>query len=176
MSPDRRPAKPSRGRVEKRPPAAAATRGRSRYPATTWDIVYFKRHRDDDAGEVVPGRQYLLASEAEPRSEMVAILKAVASAPPPAFSGGGKWEAMKGDMAGYYQAKVDTTVAGHKKHYRLFCLLDRNGSAGLPGPSIIVIDGRTKPYLTLFSAREYAEVRGLGSEFLARSPRSIDAA
>jgi len=31
---------------------------------------------------------------------MVAVLSAVADAPPPAFSGGGKWEAMHDEMAG----------------------------------------------------------------------------
>jgi len=27
-------------------------------------------------------------------------------APPPRFSGGGKWEAMHGDMAGYYEVRA----------------------------------------------------------------------
>jgi hypothetical protein len=36
-----------------------------------------------------------------------AVLIAVAAAPPPAFSGGGKWEAMHGDMAGYFELRVD---------------------------------------------------------------------
>jgi hypothetical protein len=31
-------------------------------------------------------------------AEMVAVLDAVAEAPPPAFSGGGKWEAMHGEL------------------------------------------------------------------------------
>lgn len=36
-------------------------------------------------------------------AEFDAILEAVAKAPPPSFSGGGKWEAMHGDMAGIYE-------------------------------------------------------------------------
>jgi hypothetical protein len=34
------------------------------------------------------------------------VLDAVAAAPPPAFSGGGKWEAMRGKMAGYYEVRA----------------------------------------------------------------------
>jgi hypothetical protein len=33
---------------------------------------------------------------------MIAVVKAVADAPPPAFGGGGKWEAMHDEMAGFY--------------------------------------------------------------------------
>ena len=36
------------------------------------------------------------------RADLAAILKAVADAPPMKFAGGGQWEAMHGDMAGFY--------------------------------------------------------------------------
>ena len=36
-------------------------------------------------------------------NRLMAILDAVAEAPPPQFSGGGQWEAMHGDMGGYYE-------------------------------------------------------------------------
>jgi len=34
------------------------------------------------------------------------VLDAVAEAPPPAFSGGGKWEAMHDEMAGFYEVRI----------------------------------------------------------------------
>ncbi len=102
---------------------------------------------------------------------MLAVVNAVADAPPPQFSGGGKWEAMHDEMAGYYEIRVD----GPKRHhYRLFCLLERDGgSVGLGGPSLVLICGKEKPFRTVLSARDYGEVRRLGSEYLARRPRSV---
>ena len=103
---------------------------------------------------------------------MVAVLSAVADAPPPAFSGGGKWEAMHDEMAGLYEVRVD----GPKRtHYRLFCLLERDDSRtlGLGGPSIIVIDGRSKPFKTEIPSAEYAKVKKLADEYRKRTPRSV---
>ncbi len=39
------------------------------------------------------------------RATIFAVLDAVADAPPPRFSGGGMWEAMHGDMAGFYEVR-----------------------------------------------------------------------
>jgi len=39
-----------------------------------------------------PGRAFLSACPAKVRMTMLAVLKAVAEAPPPQFSGGGKWK------------------------------------------------------------------------------------
>lgn len=50
---------------------------------------------------------------------MVAVLHAVAEAPPPAYSGGGYWEAMHDDMSGYFEVRMD---GPSRTHYRLFCL------------------------------------------------------
>ena len=62
---------------------------------------------------------------------IVAVVKAVADAPPPAFSGGGKWEAMHGEMSGFYEVRVD---GPKRRHCRLFCFLERDGaSLGLGG-------------------------------------------
>jgi Txe/YoeB family toxin of Txe-Axe toxin-antitoxin module len=55
-------------------------------------------------------------------AEMQAVLEAVADAPPPSFSGGGKWEAMHGEMAGIYEIRVQ----GAGMNHRLFCSLERN--------------------------------------------------
>jgi hypothetical protein len=103
---------------------------------------------------------------------MKAVLLAVAAAPPPAFSGGGKWEAMHDDMSGLYEVRVD---GAGRHHYRLFCVLERDGAnLGLAGPSIVIITGKDKPFLTKLSAEEYRQVRSLRDEYLARSPRSVD--
>jgi hypothetical protein len=104
-------------------------------------------------------------------AKLVAVVKAVADAPPPAFSGGGKWEAMHGDMTGFYEVRTD---GAKRRHYRLFCLLDRDGAkVGLGGPSLVLITGKDKAFQTVLSAADYAEVRRLGREFLARTPRSV---
>ncbi len=147
---------------------------KQKYPPPPWHIVYFRRHRDDDRSRSVPGRDFLAILPTSNRAEMVAILRAVAEAPPPSYGGGGKWEAMKGDMSGYYQAKSDGWENGGRRHYRLFCLLDRRGQdVGLPGASVIVIAGLAKAYLTEFTDADYRRVRALGAEFLRRNPRSI---
>ena len=102
---------------------------------------------------------------------MVAVLRAVAEAPPNAFAGGGYWEAMHGSMAGYYEVRVD---GRDRRHHRLFCVLEREGARlGLGGPSLVVITGMEKPFRTTFSERDDAEVRRLGEEYRARAPRSV---
>ena len=102
---------------------------------------------------------------------MLAVLRAVADAPPPAFSGGGYWEAMHGDMSGYYEVRID----GPKRtHFRLFCMLERAGGAhGLGGPSIVLLTGMVKVFKTTFSKADYKKLRDLGDEYRARSPRSV---
>jgi len=104
---------------------------------------------------------------------MKAVLMAIAAAPPPAFSGGGKWEAMHGDMSGFFEIRVD---GPQRHHYRLFCVLERDGAkVGLAGPSIVVIGGKDKPFRTQLSTQEYGHVRELGAEYRRRSPRSVEA-
>jgi Txe/YoeB family toxin of Txe-Axe toxin-antitoxin module len=50
----------------------------------------------------VPSVSFLDELPTKVAAEIQAVLEAVATAPPPAFSGGGKWEAMHGDMHGIY--------------------------------------------------------------------------
>ncbi|MEI8254558.1 MAG: hypothetical protein WCJ30_02675 [Deltaproteobacteria bacterium] len=107
------------------------------------------------------------------RAKMIAVVKAVADAPPPSWSGGGYWEAMHGDMTGYCEVRVDE---GRRFHHQLFCLLERDGnhpSLGLGAPSLILLDGRTKEFKTLLTGREYKTVLALGDEYKARKPRSV---
>jgi hypothetical protein len=76
---------------------------------------------------------------------------------------------MKGDMTGWFEVRVD----GPKRHhFRLFCRLDYD-AADRDKPLLVVITGKDKPFRTELSAADYAAVRALGNEYLARNPRSI---
>lgn len=91
----------------------------------------------------------------------MAVLDAVAEAPPPQFSGGGQWEAMHGDMGGYFEVR---SQGAKREQFRLFCILE-NADAdelrrrGLARPAIAVITGMRKPWMTAFSARAYDHVQ-----------------
>jgi len=135
----------------------------------THEIKYFKRHKNDDATESIPGREFLNACPTKVRATMRRVLIAVAEAPPKRFSGGGYWEAMRGDMKGWFEVRVD----GPKRHhYRLFCRLDYEAQ-GRTRPLLVVIAGRDKPFRTELSPADYFSVKNLGDEYLARNPRSI---
>lgn len=145
------------------PPTVAAS--------APWRIHFFQRAISDDASASVPARDFLLHCPEKVRAMMLAVVKAVADAPPPAFSGGGKWEAMHGEMKGWYEVRVD---GRDRHHFRLFCLLEKDGAKlGLGGPSVVLITGKDKPFQTVLSDADYADVRRLGDEFRARVPRSI---
>jgi hypothetical protein len=134
-----------------------------------WRIHFFQRHVADDPTRAVPGRDFL--EHCPLAARIAAVLQAVAEAPPNAFAGGGYWEAMRGTMAGYFEVRVD---GRDRRHFRLFCVLERDGARlGLGGPSIVVITGMEKPFQTTFSERDYAQVRHLGEEYGAREPRSV---
>jgi hypothetical protein len=51
-----------------------------------WDIIFYAT-----AESSVPGADFLDGCPAKVRGTILAVLDAVAAAPPPAFSGGGKW-------------------------------------------------------------------------------------
>jgi hypothetical protein len=55
-----------------------------------WLIHFFRRHHDDDSAEPAPAMAFLQACPSKVEAMMLAVVKAVADAPPPAFSGGGK--------------------------------------------------------------------------------------
>lgn len=86
------------------------------------------------------------------------------------FAGGGQWQAMRGDMAGFYEAR---SRGPRKRLYRLFCLLEREAPA-LPGPSLVIITGMDKANESSFSDADYRRVRRLGAEYRGRTPRSIE--
>lgn len=128
-----------------------------------WLIHFFQGHRDDDPARPVPTVDFLDGLPDKIAAEIQAVLEAVAAAPPPSFSGGGKWEAMHEDMAGFYEVRV----RGGASNHRLFCLLDRNAS-DLGGPSIICLDGLSKPVRSAANPRDYRRVRQYADEFRKR--------
>lgn len=127
-----------------------------------WLIHFFKRHADDDREESVPANEFL-DSVPGVAAEIHAVLDAVAEAPPPSFSGGGKWEAMHGDMKGFYEVRVQ----GGGQNHRLFCLLERNAD-DLGGRSIVCLGGLSKPKRQPASPKDYKRIRELRDEFAAR--------
>jgi hypothetical protein len=100
---------------------------------------------------------------------MRAVLAQVATAPPKRFAGGGYWEAMKGNMTGWFEIRVD---GPRRHHYRLFCRLDYDAE-GQPKPLLVVICGLDKPFRTELSDADYRHVRDLGEEYFRRNPRSL---
>lgn len=136
-----------------------------------WGVVFYK-----DAAGNVPAADFLDSCPTRVEATILAVLEAVRQAPPPQFSGGGKWDAMHGSMGGYYEIRV--TGPG-RTHYRLFCRLE-NGTPteldarGFDKPQIVVINGLSKPNATVLSDREYdKQVRKLGDDYLATMPRRI---
>ncbi len=136
-----------------------------------WGIVYYEAPDGS-----IPAIGFLDSCPVKVAANIFAVLEAVRAAPPPAFSGGGKWEAMHGTMSGYYE--IRTTGPG-RQHYRLFCLLE-NGTRselralGFDRPQIVAINGMIKANASLFSDREYRKhVRHLGDDYVSRTPRPI---
>lgn len=135
-----------------------------------WDIVYYKAL---DGG--VPAVDFIDGCPTKVAANLLAVLDAVADAPPPQYSGGGKWEAMHGTMGGYYEVRAS---GPRREQFRLFCLLENADEAelrrrGLPGPAIAVLTGMRKPWRTAFTEREYRAVRALGDDHKANLPRRI---
>lgn len=164
MSPD--PRQRNAAKKQKKPPVQVRVRPSS---DDAHDVVYFRRHPEDDPEETCPGREFLKACPVKVRATMMAVLAQVAAAPPKRFSGGGYWEAMSDDMSGWFEVRVN----GPKRHhYRLFCRLDYLAEV-LDKPLLVVIDGRSKLFKTELPESEYKAVRSLGDEYLSRNPRSV---
>jgi hypothetical protein len=128
-----------------------------------WLIHFFQRHKADDARRSVPAHAFLDACPEQVVAEMQAVLEAVAAAPPPRFSGGGKWEVMHDEMAGLYEVRVGF----RSDNYRLFCCLERDAD-DLGGSSIVVLGGLKKPRRQPAAPKDYRLVRGWADEFTRR--------
>jgi hypothetical protein len=138
-------------------------------PLEPWAVKVFQRHRDDDPNESCPTEEFLDTECPESvRDDLIAIIDGVAASPPPQFTGGGMWEAMHGQMSGFFEAR---TRGPNRRLYRLFCLLERE-APGLDGPSIIVIAGLSKPVGVALTAADYARIKALGDEYRRRVPRN----
>ncbi len=129
----------------------------------------------DSANQALSALAFLDACPVKVEAHMLAVLDAVAEAPPPQFSGGGKWEAMHGTMGGYFEVRA---TGPNREQFRLFCILENADDAvlaqrGLPGPAIAVITGMRKPWRTVFAEADYRQVRDMGNAYLASSPRRI---
>lgn len=124
----------------------------------------------DDQTESAPGRDALNSFPEKVRATMRAVLIAVAAAPPKRFAGGGYWEAMHGEMTGWFEIRVDGPP--NRTHYRLFCILDYDAQ-GVGKPLLVVVDGRSKPFRTMLADKDYHVVKALGDEYRARQPRSV---
>lgn len=138
-----------------------------------WGIAYYQAPDTS-----IPAGDFLVSCPNKVAANILAVLEAVRDAPPPAFSGGGKWEAMHGTMAGYYEIRC--TGPG-RTHYRLFCRLE-NGTPGelhalgFDRPHIVVINGMVKKNAELFTDAEYKKnIRYLGDDYLSRTPRPVAA-
>jgi hypothetical protein len=153
-----------------------ARRGTGRQPAehrarqVPWSIIYYQA-----PDGTVPALDFLGGCPGMLDAQFTAVLDAVATAPPPQFSGGGKWEAMHGAMSGFYEIRLS---GPRREQFRLFCLLE-NGTneelarRGLQRPAIAVITGKRKPRRTTFSDGDYRRVRELGTGHQQNHPRRI---
>ena len=136
-----------------------------------WGIAYYQ-----EPDGTVPVEGFLDECPPKVEANLLAVLDSVRQAPPPQFSGGGKWEAMHGAMGGYYEIRVN---GPGRMHYRLFCVLE-NGTPeelarrGFDRPQIVVVSGMSKRNATVFSDREYKTgVRDFGDNYRATLPRPV---
>ncbi len=135
-----------------------------------WDVVYYKA-----ADGSVPAIDFLDGCPVKVAANLLAVLDAVAEAPPPQYSGGGKWEAMHGSMGGCYEVRAS---GPQREQFRLFCVLenaeaDELARRGLRAPAIAVIAGLRKPWRTAFDDRDYRAVGLLGNDYKSHRPRQI---
>jgi hypothetical protein len=137
--------------------------GKAKEPSDAWRVHFFQRHRSDDPTETVPITEFLDGLPPKVAAEIHAVLDAVAAAPPSSFSGGGKWEAMHGDMAGFYEVRVQHGGLNH----RVFCVLERD-AVDLGGSSIVCLGGLSKPRRAAAQPRDYRQIRRYGAEFAKR--------
>lgn len=120
-----------------------------------------------------PAQEFLALIPEAVREHFDGILSALLARDPTRFRGGGYWEAMHGDMRGWFEVRC---AGPRREQFRLFCLLE-NGSPdalvalGLEGPTIAVITGLRKPHRTVFSATDYARVRREGDAYRSQVPR-----
>ena len=130
-------------------------------------IVFFAV--DDLQSKGLDPFSFLESCHPKVRARLMVYLIAVADAPPLKFAGGGYWEAMHGDMTGWFEVRAD---GPDKFHYRLFCRLDYE-AANFDEPLLAVIAGMKKKFRTVFSSGDYEKVKTLGKRYFADNPRNL---
>ena len=137
------------------------------------DIAYFRRRIEDDPQQSCPGREFRSSCPVGVQARFDRVLIAVAEAPPTKYSGGGYWEAMHGEMTGFYEVRIDS----QNTHYRMFCLLDLEAlderGNPLAKPLLTVIGGGKKQRATKLSDADYAAIRKLADEYRQHPVRSL---
>lgn len=121
------------------------------------------------SGSLSTPRDFFNALPAKVQAKLTSILIAVATAPPGRFTGGGYWEAMHGQMSGFYEVRADF----QKTHYRLICLLDYEAIGSL-GPLLVIVAGLSKPIGALIKTDVYADVKQCGELYSTMNPRDIE--
>ena len=121
------------------------------------------------SGNLSTPRDFFNTLPAKVKAKLSSILIAVASAPPGKFAGGGYWEAMHGQMRGFYEVRADF----QKSHFRLICLLDYEALTSA-GPLLVIVAGLSKPIGTLIKPEIYADVKNSGARYLSTNPRAIE--
>jgi hypothetical protein len=128
-----------------------------------WDIVFFESTSGGDT--LVPAVDFIDACPPKVGARFLAVLAAVAASPPPQFGGGGYWEAMHGEMTGFFEVRVGQGAY----NYRLLCVLknplvdDANVESG---PAIVCVTGFRKPLRSAANDRDYRAARDGRDEFL----------
>lgn len=166
MTPER---KPKKGHIKSKSSAPKNELQRiRRSPDDEHEIAFFEREGESDPAKRFPGEHFLYKQCPESvRQKLESILMAVAKAPPKKFAGGGAWEAMHGEMSGWFEVRAN---GSKRRHYRLFCRLDYE-AIGEDKPLLVVITGMSKLFKTQFSNAQYAKVRALGDEYFSKNPR-----
>lgn len=134
-------------------------------PNDPYRVVFYA----PEANTTSPGEDFLNSCPSGIRGRFLTLLVEIAKAPPFRFRGGGLWEAMHGDMTGWFEIRVDSN---RSSHYRLFCVLDQV-ALNYQEHLLVVITGRTKKYRTTLAANEYRKIKKLGDEYFSRNPRLI---
>lgn len=130
------------------------------------EVVYFAGPM---TGNMPTPKEFFNALPVKVQAKLTSILVAVATAPPGRFAGGGYWEAMHGQMRGFYEIRADF----QKMHYRLICLLDYE-ALGSSWPLLVIVAGLSKSIGTTIKPEVYADVKSAGLKYLSANPRAIE--
>jgi hypothetical protein len=131
------------------------------------EIFFFK---GAEGSSLASPMEFLESCPAEVRLKVSRRLIAIASAPPWKFRGGGYWEAMRGDLLGIFELRVD---GPGREHFRLFCVLDHFAPGNKP-PLLVVLAGARKPFRSTIPDSTYREVLRLREAYLISPERAVE--